>query len=326
MRRVRRILVAVKDPWAKSLPAVRKAAQIAHATGAELELFHSIADAVYIDALGSATQNVAAFESASRDRYVERLEAIAAPLRRHGLEVRTAAEWDYPIYESVVRHAQTTKADLIVVERHATRHVAPWLLRFTDWELLRLSPVPVLLVKSPRAYRRPVILAAVDPSHAFAKPSGLDDQILRSAQTLGRALRGKLHAVHAYVSMPFGFMGAGPDAASAVERFEKHARAQARARLERALRDSKIASAHRHVVARHPIAAIEQVARSTSSAIVVMGALSRSGLKRAFIGNTAERILDQLACDVLVVKSPGFASQVQRTGRGPRLVAAPQVL
>jgi universal stress protein E len=52
-----------------------------------------------------------------------------------------------------------------------------------------------------------------------------------------------------------------------------------------------------------------------------MGAVSRSGLKRAFIGNTAERILDQLTCDVLVVKGPRFTSAVSRVARGPRLVA-----
>jgi universal stress protein E len=34
-----------------------------------------------------------------------------------------------------------------------------------------------------------------------------------------------------------------------------------------------------------------------------MGATSRSGLKRIFIGNTAEHVLDSLQCDVLVVKT-----------------------
>jgi universal stress protein E len=33
-----------------------------------------------------------------------------------------------------------------------------------------------------------------------------------------------------------------------------------------------------------------------------MGAVSRTGLKRIFIGNTAEHVLDSLRCDVMVVK------------------------
>jgi hypothetical protein len=42
-----------------------------------------------------------------------------------------------------------------------------------------------------------------------------------------------------------------------------------------------------------------------------MGAVSRAGLKRVFIGNTAERMLDMLDCDVLVVKPPGFVSALR---------------
>lgn len=325
MRPIRRILVAIKDPKARSLPAVKKAAQLAHATGAALELFHSIADAVYIDALGMTNQSLTEFESRSRRQHLRRLESIAAPLRRQGLEVRTAAEWDYPTYEAIVRRAATMNADLIVAERHATRHVAPWLLRFTDWELLRLSTVPVLLVKSPRAYRRPVVLAAVDPSHAFAKPSRLDDEILRQATSLTKALRGTLHAVHAYVPMPADMAEMDYSRPGITERIEAHARAGARATLDRALRGTKIPRARRHVVGRHAIDAIAEVARHVGSAIVVMGAISRSGMKRVFIGNTAERILDQLACDALIVKPPRFASQVTRAKRGARLIALPQL-
>jgi len=50
--------------------------------------------------------------------------------------------------------------------------------------------------------------------------------------------------------------------------------------------------------------------RRTRARVVVMGAVSRSGLKRLFIGNTAERVLDRLPCDVLIVKPRGFRSPV----------------
>ena len=36
--------------------------------------------------------------------------------------------------------------------------------------------------------------------------------------------------------------------------------------------------------------------------VVVMGAISRSAIDRVFVGSTAERLLDELVCDVLVVK------------------------
>jgi universal stress protein E len=46
--------------------------------------------------------------------------------------------------------------------------------------------------------------------------------------------------------------------------------------------------------------------------MVVMGAVSRSALKRAFIGNTAETVLNAIPCDVLVVKPRGFKTSVPR--------------
>jgi hypothetical protein len=47
-----------------------------------------------------------------------------------------------------------------------------------------------------------------------------------------------------------------------------------------------------------------------------MGAISRSGYKRLLIGNTPERILDELSCDVMVVKPAKFRSRVPRLSRG----------
>jgi universal stress protein E len=41
-----------------------------------------------------------------------------------------------------------------------------------------------------------------------------------------------------------------------------------------------------------------------------MGAISRSRLRELFIGSTAERILDRLHCDVLVVKPGDFAEDL----------------
>jgi universal stress protein E len=63
-----------------------------------------------------------------------------------------------------------------------------------------------------------------------------------------------------------------------------------------------------------------EVAAELHSDLVVMGAVSRSGLKRLFIGNTAEQLLDRLPCDLLVVKPTGFKSGVLRPRRGARLI------
>ncbi|HEU4624116.1 MAG TPA: universal stress protein [Steroidobacteraceae bacterium] len=315
MRAIRRILVAVKDPSAASPPAVVKAAQLAQALHAELQLFHAITERLYFDAYGICDKSRTEIERETRDEIIDRLETMAAHLRNDGLKVTTAAEWDYPAYEAVLRQAERWKAHLIVAEPHAGYRIAPLVLHPTDWELLRLSPVPVLLAKSAQPYRNPIVLAAVDPSHAFAKPSGLDREILAAAKAVTTALGGELHAVHAYVPLPVGLLEVDPRTA---QQIENDASTLARARLQKVVRSAGVPLTRQHLVLSAPDEAIRDVAQEIGSAIVVMGAVSRSGLKRIFIGNTAERTLDSLDCDVLVVKPAGFASRVARKPRGPR--------
>jgi universal stress protein E len=57
---------------------------------------------------------------------------------------------------------------------------------------------------------------------------------------------------------------------------------------------------------------LTRVVEETGAGLVVMGAVSRTGLKRLFIGSTAERAIDHLACDVLVVKPSTFRTTVPR--------------
>ena len=89
-------------------------------------------------------------------------------------------------------------------------------------------------------------------------------------------------------------------------------------RLDKALRNVRIGRTRRHLVSAHPMNAIPALARTIHSDIVVLGAVSRTGFKRLLIGNTAERIIDDLTCDVLVVKPQDFATRVRRAGRGMR--------
>jgi len=317
MQAIRRILAAVKDPGARSLPAVNKAVQLARSLAADLELFHAIDSPYYTDMLGMAAQHTQRLECDERSEYLQRLERVAARARLHTGKVSVSAECDYPAYEAIVRRALEIGADLIVAECHAGRRVAQGLLKLSDWELLRLSPVPVLLVKRTRPYHRPTILLALDPSHAFAKPAKLDEEILATGGAVSAALHGTLHAVHAYATASAGLAGPGPAAALRAQA----AAMSAAASLDGALRSADVAPARRHLIPGDPTTAVRDAARRLGADIVVTGAVSRSGLKRAFIGNTAERLLDCLSCDLLIVKPVGFSSSVPRAARGARVVA-----
>jgi universal stress protein E len=319
-----RILVAVKELNGKPLPAVLKAAQLARAFGAQLELFHGLTTPLYADSAVAREQGFRVMEHEVRQKAIRRLEAIADRLRAHSLKVTVSAEWDHPAHEAIIRRAQAIKADLIVASLHSGRHRLPWLLRLTDWELVRSSPVPVLLVKNPHPYRRSAVLAAIDPSHAHSKPLQLDKEILQVGKKLSEALRGSLHAVHAYAPYP---MSIYPEVITpgSLEDMQEDAERTAQSRFSRALRSARIARSRQYLIARQPIDAIPEASRKSRCAMVVMGAISRSGYKRLLIGNTAERILDELTCDIMVIKPAKFVSGVSRASRGARLRENPTV-
>ena len=327
MQPIRRILVAVKNPAARTLPAVNKAAQIAKGLGAQLTLFHDIATPLYA---GQSLEDLKSWQREIQIVRREQLEKVAARVRRHGIDVDVAADWDFPAYEAIVRKAQRVSADLVVVEnRHSQdgqtsgRHPARWLLTYTDWELLRLCPIPVLLVKNRRMYHRPRVLAAIDPPLQRASSSKLERQILRAGAQLVHALHGELHAVHA-LQPALPVMTALPDAPlvdfNAVRTTTERS---ARRIVGKAVDGFEIKRSHCHVIEGRPNEVIPRVAKRGRAAIVAMGIVSRSGLKRLVLGNTAETVMDAIAADILVVKPADFESRIPRAGRGVQILSTP---
>jgi universal stress protein E len=320
---IHNILVAIKDPRVKSHPALAKAAAIAAALDAQIQLFHAIDIPMYPDLGAVEGLRLPQAERLQKESNRQLLEALATPLRRRGLSVTTAVEWDFPLHEAIIRAAERFDANLIIAADHTTTHHAPWLLRYTDWELLRASPMPVLLVKSPRPYRAPVILAALDPTHSFDKPAALDNEILRFSATLADALHGAVHAVHGYVPVPANLSSTMLSTPGELEKVLAAAEEAACDALRKVAEPLGISRSRLHVVGRHPTDAVQEVATQTGSQIVALGSLSRSGLDRFLIGNTAEALIDRLNCDILVVKPPTFRHRIARALRAPRRVSAP---
>ena len=316
---IRRILVAIKDPTAPAPPSVMKAAQLAAAWDAELVLFHGIDVPLCLEAYNSENRDLGDDEDTIRTHFLHNLTAQAAQVQSRGISVSVAAEWDYPAHEAVLRHAQRIDADLIVTERHTRGATTSWGLHTADWELLRLSPKPVLLVKSTGSYEQPVVLAAVDPLHRHAKPVELDREIGTLAASLSESLQGSWHIVYAIpgtAGLKFEQI-AGATVATPVVDPE---RAEAQQALDQLLQSLQPSPQSVKLQASSPTEAILESSRSLHASILVMGAVSRSGLKRLIIGNTAEQVIDQVSCDLLVVKPKGFGLHFSPHVRGAQML------
>ncbi len=299
MNRFRHILVPIRKLNVRRSVIAERAAQIAAGCGARLELFHDLSTPVYVDAVYGSGKPIAEQTRAMRARALRQLERLAQPLRARGLRVTTAAAWDFPPHEAIIRRALSSGADLIVAHKRG-HHEFKTLLGYTDWELLRASPVPLLLIKTPRHRGRSPVLAAIDPRQATARPAPLEREILRNASALAAALRAPLHGAQVQTAWaPWGRSGD-----------------ERRRVLTRHAHSAGISPARLHLLEGDPDLLLPAAARRLRAGTVVMGAMSRRGLQRVFLGNTAERLLDDLRCDVLVVKPPRFPARIPRARRG----------
>jgi universal stress protein E len=303
---LRTILVAVANPAARSNKAVNRAADLAHKTGASIELFNAIPTPQI--AMGYAAAAVADGVRAAAAQNRADLERIANRLRREELIVQTTVQSGDAVHEAILRQASLTRADLVVIEAHRHSRLARLLLSQTDFELIRRSPVPLLIVKGSKPWRGPRVLAALDPLHAHDKPQALDERIVDAAAGMAAILGGALHLTHVCRPLVDLFPGVVMEATilTVTPEQEKTYENGVRRQFYQAIRPYRVSPKRRHFLCGDPATELPSLALSLKAGLVVMGAVSRSGLKRMFIGHTAEHVLDALSCDVLIVKPPDF--------------------
>jgi universal stress protein E len=306
--------MCVIDPTSNDQPAMRRAAWIAKKVGAELELFVCY----YNEHLsGGRFFDAPSLETARREviaRHEKHLEKLAEPLRSSGLIVRATAMWDHPLYEGIVRHAVAVGADIVFKDTHHHSALTRALFTNTDWNLLRTCPVPLWLVKPQEIADKPLFMAAIDPMNQNDKPAALDDEILLLSQMLAEKSNGEVHAVHSYdprMAMASVMIDAYAPASLPLDEIEEQMRKQHGKRCDKITECYGLDDKHTHLVSGLTHEELPLMADKMNADVIVMGAVARNRWKRIFIGATAERTLEHLPCDLLIVKPTWFHTPVE---------------
>jgi universal stress protein E len=314
MKRLDRIL-AVLDPTTEAQPALAKAATLARRSGATLELFicdfdPSLSGQPFFD-----TDKLRHLREEFVAERLEYLEDAAEDLRAEGLAVETHVHWDNPTYRGIVRRVEESSPDLVVKDTHYHTVLRRTLFTNTDWSLIRTCPAPLLLAKAREWPDTPRVLAALDPGHVGDKPAELDHDILEWSELVAARMGGEVHAVHAFfpaallaatatlAGMP---LASGMTSAEIVEAERKRIAAQ----LDGIVGAHQLPAQRVHLEQGAAAEVLPRMADQLSAALVVMGVVSRSRLQEVFVGSTAERVLDRIGCDVLVVKPADFTEKL----------------
>lgn len=290
MMELTRILVVIEADELNQ-PALDKAAMLAKLADCEMELIVSDFNSFLEDGYFYDPMQAKELRYQHGEHRLAELEAMAAPLRAQGLIVSVSTAWENPPHKGIVSRAKMLDASLVIKTTRKHKKLARHFLSNEDWELVRYCPVPLLLVKDLPWSLEPTFIAAVDPEHLHDKPANLDKKLISSTLALASICGGDVHLYHSTWKSPLA--GLYPLDADT-------------GRSEQALialaKDYDIQEKVCHCDNEPVALSLPKLSEAIGASAVVMGAISRSRIDRIMIGSTAERLLDELGCDVFIIK------------------------
>lgn len=302
---IRHIMVII-DPISEiGQPCLQRAEQLAeHYPSARITLF--MCD--HVPALEGGLLFSSELLSQARHTYLghreEQLDRLAGSLRALGHTVNTTVAWGKRFERQILKAIHEQAPDVVLKTGQHHSVMKRLLLTNSDWFLIRYCPVPLWLVKQGDAPLNS-ICAAVDPLHEADKPAALDHKLVETARSLAAVTGADVHAAHCYSPLPHtlafdsGLVADYDGYAAQVKGQHAEALSSFAGRLG-------LTADQQHLLEGFPEQAIPRFVLQRNISLLVLGAISRSRLENALVGHTAERLLEEVPCDMLIIKPDGF--------------------
>ncbi len=230
-----------------------------------------------------------------------RLEDALDPYRSRFRSLESATLWNARTWEAVLHAADDVDADLILrstgEQQSLGGRVASVVRTPDEWNLLRHSQVPVMLVKAAAWPAGGLVLCALDlfdDSH-----EALSRSVLRQAADLAAVLEAELDVVYAYpLFEPWvGELGA----VKSYDEIKAAVEEDARNRMEALARACAVTFRLLHLEEGHTAQVLARLVEEAEASLLVLGTHAREGVRGVLLGNTSERILHAVDCDVVTV-------------------------
>ncbi len=243
--------------------------------------------------------------------YQSQLKTFVAPVKKAGVRVAMKVVVGTPFLE-IIREVIVQKHDLVMMTAEGKGGLKERLFGSTSLHLMRKCPCPVWVMKPTK--RKPFlqIMAAVDPDPEEDSHDTLNAMILQLASSLAQQDDAELHVAHAWTLLgeslleSRGLLGDAETSGYFQEELRRH-----QLMVEALIGKHTRGGAHIHIVKGMAEFVIPDIAKSENIDLLVMGTVCRTGIPGFFIGNTAEKILDEVDCSVLTVKPETFQSPVK---------------
>ncbi|MDP9898706.1 universal stress protein [Variovorax ginsengisoli] len=160
-----RILVPI-DGSSTSSRGLSEAIRLAKLTGGRLRLVHVIDELSFALAMDAYAGYAGNWLEELRASAAKLLQAAQAEAVEADVEADTVLldRFNGTVHDQIIAEAEACKAELIVIGTHGRRGIGRWVMGSSAEHILRISPVPVLLVRAPES--------AHTEHERFALPSG----------------------------------------------------------------------------------------------------------------------------------------------------------
>jgi nucleotide-binding universal stress UspA family protein len=283
--------------------ALPLAVSLARRSGASLELVLVHAPLIYVE---SGFLNEDRVDRQLQEQEQNYLEGVARRLRA---VTSVPVSWTLReglIADGVCSQLTTTGADLIVMTTHGRGPLSRFWLGSVADELVRRTPVPVLVVRpqetTPDLAQEPVLRHVLIPLDGSATA----EQVTEPAVTLGRLLGADFSLLRAV--KPLLFAGHDPTALGepglgqpATERMRTEARAYLDGVAER-LRAESLEVQTRVLVDTQPAVAILRQSLGPPNGVIALATHGRGGLSRTLLGSVADKVVRGATVPVLVYR------------------------
>lgn len=279
-------IIAATDLSRAAYSAVQRAALVARAHGASLELLHVVSRQSVSNAWREMLHATGLRDGALRDGAAQQLGEVAALVgAEFGIEVTTHVAEGKP-YAEIAARIEELEPDLVVVGAHGESALTP-VLGTTAHRVLRLSGAPVLLSRQavPAPYASVVIATDFSEHAAWAAKCALP--------LVGDA---RAAFVHVQEDVQGWSTARGALSRAALEQYKSRATEESKQKLDAFVAALEWPAAHVVVLQGAPAAQLRQYARENGADLIVFGAAGRP----AVLGSVSMRLVTDAHCDVLL--------------------------
>ncbi|SHH28694.1 universal stress protein [Ferrimonas marina] len=283
----------------------------AEISGAQLTLLTVVEN---IQMVGSSGRSLLDMLKLAMQAQREVLDAQAYELRLQypSLKIDTEVISGKPFIE-IVKYADKINASLIAIDVSRRHKESACQYGSTTRHLMRKSQVPLWVLSPSERVDFKKVVAAVDIVTCDPETQHMNEQIVQRAHAIAQQQGAQLQVCHVWRLDAEGYLRTwgrySETEIATVAQQEEHQRMM---RLEALL--ARLGLSTEKV----PLVMLEGDAKTEISAFVnrvesdllVMGTLARSGIAGFLMGNTAERVIDEVHCSVLTLKPEGFRSPI----------------